>query len=438
MYDPGFEIRARWPHPPKPDERDAAEIGILVGRRFLTRVVDVETGEVRDFLRASAVSLAIWWADNWWRLRWEPIRDYRANSADWRLRHELTSAAGGTTWPPAMIYGVGDRVVVAPIYVGMNIGGPFEYPPIGVSILPGPLYEEGVDAFFREVVAGCVRARDGSPLKALVDQLDEERREPEIAGWRRLEARLGYDPDAAPDGLIETLSDQEQRIGADAIEEAAIGCPGPRAPAVLQEAIAASRASAIMVDLRVAAAVVQTGHVRHSMRATWMEAEDAAAQIRREIGRPHGPLHNNALSEIFDVDWSNVVDAAATASKLPYGARLRDQGSVERIALQTRAGRDRRFELARVLGDAVWSGNVQFGIISRGKTDRQKFQRAFAQSLLCPFSDIQNEVDLTGPTDGQIEAAARRFHVNRRVVRTLLVNKGFLPRETLEEKLDAA
>jgi Zn-dependent peptidase ImmA (M78 family) len=85
----------------------------------------------------------------------------------------------------------------------------------------------------------------------------------------------------------------------------------------------------------------------------------------------------------------------------------------------------------------VWSGPDTFGIVSHAKTDRQKFQRAFAQSLLCPFEDLRYRVDLSGPQDDQIEAAARYYHVHRNVVRTLLVNKGFLPRETLAEQLEA-
>jgi hypothetical protein len=94
--------------------------------------------------------------------------------------------------------------------------------------------------------------------------------------------------------------------------------------------------------------------------------------------------------------------------------------------------------LARFIGDAVWTSDAEFGVVSRAKTDRQKFQRAFAQSLLCPFSELAHHVDLEGPTEAQMDSAARYFHVNARVVRTLLVNKGVLPRETLEEQLEAA
>jgi hypothetical protein len=196
--------------------------------------------------------------------------------------------------------------------------------------------------------------------------------------------------------------------------------------------------SDVKVDLGAAAAAAKPHDNADLTRPTWAVAEDAAARLRRAVSRPDGPLLNKALSEILAINTGSAMGAAPTASGLPYGARLWDRGTVERVALQTRTPHDRRFELARVLGDAVWASNVKLGVISHGKTDRQKFQRAFAQSLLCPFEDLRNYVNLSGPTDDQIERAARRFHVHRNVVRTLLVNKGFLPRETLAEKLEAA
>lgn len=437
--DTSFGIDTRWPQAPQERERDVAEISIHVGERVLTQLLDgTADHQLRDFIRASSVSLASWFADNWWRLRWEPIPDYRTITADWRLRHELTSASGGTAWPPLMIYGVGARVVLAPIAGSIETGGPVEYRPVPVSLLSGQAYEDGIDAFFQRVIATCAHAQDGPALTSLVRQLQGERQDAEAAAWRRLEARLGYDPDAAPEGVIDSLSEQERQVGADAVEEAAVGCPGARAPVVLEQAIAASKASQVNVDLAAAAAAAEPPDHGDLRRPTWMVAEDAAARLRRAVGRPNGPLLNEALSDVLGIPWKSVSSAVATARDLPYGAWLRGKGTAEQIALQTRSAHDRRFELARVLGDAVWSNQARFGIISRGKTDRQKFQRAFAQSLLCPFEDLRNHVDLKGPTDDQIERAARRYHVHRSVVTTLLVNKGFLPRETLGEQLEAA
>jgi hypothetical protein len=63
---------------------------------------------------------------------------------------------------------------------------------------------------------------------------------------------------------------------------------------------------------------------------------------------------------------------------------------------------------------------------------------AVDRSLLCPFSELRKRIDLLGPTEEQIDSAASYFHVRPSVVRTLLVNKGVLPRETLAERLEAA
>jgi hypothetical protein len=91
-----------------------------------------------------------------------------------------------------------------------------------------------------------------------------------------------------------------------------------------------------------------------------------------------------------------------------------------------------------MLGDAIWTQGSLFGVISRAKTDRQKYQRAFAQSLLCPIPDLRNHVNFDEPRMDQIERAAQYFHVHINVVRNLLVYKGVLPRETLDDQLEAA
>jgi Zn-dependent peptidase ImmA (M78 family) len=109
-----------------------------------------------------------------------------------------------------------------------------------------------------------------------------------------------------------------------------------------------------------------------------------------------------------------------------------------RVALQTKTPHDRRFELVRQFADAVWQRDSEFGIVSRSKSDRQKFQRAFGNSLLCPFDDLQRVVDVNDPTPETITAAARRFGVHPSVVRYQLVYKGYLPFENTNEEAEAA
>jgi hypothetical protein len=78
---------------------DTAKISLRVGESVISRIADTEKQTVRDYFRASSTGLALWLADNWWRLRWETIKDFRVPSVDWRLRHELNSASGGACGP---------------------------------------------------------------------------------------------------------------------------------------------------------------------------------------------------------------------------------------------------------------------------------------------------------------------------------------------------
>jgi hypothetical protein len=410
---------------------------IQIGKSVATQLADVESGTVRDYLRASAVTLALWIADNWWRLRWESLRDNRRPSADWRLRHELTSAPGGTIWPPMMIYGSGDFVVVAPAY-GANLSqGPVRFLDLSaVHTIPGSVYEAGVDTFFRSVIDACMQAEDGPALIELVRQLALEREDRDVAAWRSLEARLGFDPDEAPDGLIESLTEMEAWLGEAAVEEAATAAPGAKAQEVLAGVVEASEASEIVADLAVADSIAPK--LSHDQVVPWRQGEAAAEAVRKFIAMPKGPIPNETLGELMATSWVKLRDAPATAQHFPYAARRLKGETTEKLALQTKFSVDRRFELSRVLGDAIWAPNADFGVISRAKTERQKFQRAFAQSLLCPYSDLRNHVDLAEPLDEDIELAATFFNVRPNVVQTLLVNKGVLPRETLEQRLEAA
>jgi hypothetical protein len=77
-------------------------------------------------------------------------------------------------------------------------------------------------------------------------------------------------------------------------------------------------------------------------------------------------------------------------------------------------------------------------VISKAKTDRQKFQRAFAQNLLVPFSDLATRIELANPTALQIQQAAIHYHVHPNVITRLLILEGVLPEETLGERLEAA
>lgn len=427
-----FKFSAAWPK----GSDDVAEISLRVGDRVISRIADTGKHTVRDFFRASSTGLALWLADNWWRLRWETIRDSRFPSVDWRLRHELNSASGGTLWPPVMIFSVGNRIAFAPS-VGKNVvDGPQSYFEFKIGMVAADEYERELDCLFEAVLEHCAKTVDGKALNTLLKQITTERNDPELAAWRRLEACLGFDPDAAPDEIVDALVKLEDVAGEDGVEEAAHAQPGASAAQSLSLAIEATRESKVEVDLSLADSLKRDWNLP-SYASPWEMAEAAATELRSIIGVTRGLLNHTVFADVFKARWDDLKSSTATARKLPYGARIRGEKK-SRVALQTLKPYDRRFELARQFGDAVWQKDTDFGIVSRSKSDRQKFQRAFAHSLLCPFEDLQRVIDVNDPTPEAMQKAARMFGVHPSVVRNQLVYKGYLPFENTNEEAEAA
>lgn len=431
-----FKIDARWPKSASNGERDVAHMSIWAEGEALTRLVDFSAKEEREYFRSSAVSLAFWFADNWWRLRYEALRDNRFPDANWRLHHELTSASGGTRWPPLMFNSTGERVLIAPIFGRPVQEGSLRYIAPEVHSVSGAQFEAGVDDFFSLVLRACANAQDGDALAALVGDLKAERAAPDIASWRRLEARLGYNPDQLPQSLSDRFEQLEVTVGEEGVNEAAAAVPGARSAETLDRALDATRTSGIVVELEVAKAISRS-RIKTGAAAPWQLGEETAHQLRQQQAIPDGPLRSKALSELFAATTAALREPPATARQLAYAARLKDRGSKHKIALQSSAMHDRRFELACVLGDAIWAAS-DFGVVSKAKTDRQKFQRAFAQNLLVPYADLKAHLPNGEPTQDDIDRCARTFHVNPRAIRRLLILKNVIRQETLEEQLEAA
>lgn len=409
---------------------------LRVDDEILTRVSDFGRKEDREFVRGSAVSLSFWLADNFWRLRHESLPDGQPPSTNWRLRHEMTSAAGGTMWPPIMIHSTGERILFAPAFARALDLGALRFELSGIATVSAQVFEDGLDRFFDGVIETCARAVDGTVLKELVGELRKERADPELAAWRRVEAKLGYDPDTVPNEVMTDLAELEGVVGEAALDEAAAATPGQEAGLHLAKALEATRASEVVVDFGIARRMaVDHGRVSPSI-PPWQYGREAAERVRDAAGFGDRPIRAKAFSDLLEVTVDGL-RGRGTARRLPYSARLRERGDRQRIALKSSNQSDRRFELSCALADEIWA-DTDFGIVSKAKTDRQKFQRAFAQNLLVPFSGLEKRIDPISPTESQIEQAAIHYHVHENVIRRLLILEEVLPRETFEQRLEAA
>lgn len=411
---------------PNPDR--ICEVEMRVGDALLTRLVRSGSEDTR--IRVPVGPLAFWFAENWWRLRWEPRA--ATPSDNWRMAHEMSAIGFGHAWPRVTIWGDRDRVMLVARAEPPGIAGPVRFLTNAVVFTPGPDFEATLDRFLEQAI-GIVPATDRDELRALVETLGQERHDAELSRWRRLEAVSGHDPDKAQEELISSLCELETRYRPEDVEEAVAAAPGLNAARTLESALEAAKdAVPVHFDRSLLATRFAGKHVDRLQ--PWVLAETSARQLRRDLGWDTRPLRNLALGELAGVPAGVLRDHTETPRR-PYALRLSRRPSQSTVLLTARWAYDRRFQLARAIGDAIWSDNSEMGPISALSSSRQKFQRAFAAALLCPEEGLREYLGAEDPEDADIAAAARHFHVNEKTVRTVLVNKHLMERQRLGQPL---
>ena len=412
---------------------DPRRISMRLGDACLTRPVRRGSHEPDDWLEAPPVPLAFWFIDNWWRIRWEPA-PYADLNAEWRLAHHLSSVGAGYYWPNVSIWGEGSRVGFA-VHADANNLQPslkFVAQP-RLNYVPSSTVEDAIDRFVGHVLEHVGDASDG--LDAEYRQLQAERTDPTVATWRKLEAMLGFDPDDAPDGLVGGLETLTERYGSEPLQEAALAHQGERATEALNNCIEAAESSNVLVRAPFSFDTLEIN--RSSLQPPWQLAVGAANQLRHRIGVPPGPIRNTRLSEIVGTNVDCLKTRRRSTFDIPYALRLRrETGS--RLALRSTWSHTRRFELCRSLGDIIWSRDDAMCPLSAAKSERQKFQRAFAQGFLCPFADLQAYIDTDEPGEDDIRAAARHFHVSERLIEATLFNNHVIDQASFEQMVDVS
>lgn len=429
-----FEIEIR-----KPSHRDsngAQGIGVRSGHVFFTRLLRNETNETSNYLEARPAQLAFWLVDNWWRLRWEGLPALGAN-ADWRMAHDLSSL-GGTAWPRLYMWGDGTRIGLSSFKDPVGVVGPVQFLEQRLQFISSTDWEAGTDAFLKEVGdESCGFGSDRDALRKLIGELAAERDDLDLSAWRRLEARLGYDVDKSPETVMEALFEFASRFDSEGVEEASQATQGSEAAAILEREIEAARASRLQCDFHPAQKIAANTNWLADENI-WTPAERAARAVRNSAGYSEGPLRNSALSDILGVSKSALQSTrAAPAENLPYGLRLREANR-HVVALRSRRSQSRRFELARALGDVIWTNGSSLGPLAGTTTDRQRFQRNFAQSLLCPISELREFLGTSVIDEEAIEAAAEHYHVNNSLVVRTLQKKHLIPSNSFDHMVEAA
>ena len=417
-----------------------ASLRLLVAGRVATELEDLVAQTLRDDVFISAYPLACFLADNWWRLRWEPA-PARPDAA-WRLRHSLAAVGDGYAWPDVTFASDGEAVQVQVTGSRQSATSPVRYLASYEEWVPAVAFEHAVDRFL-EGVMGRLEAmgqRD-SDLTVSWGEIQKERANPHAARWRRLEAMAGYDPDEAPQAFIEALLGETESAGWPALQE-----------------LAASSRSRALEDLKTLRDALHGRGIRYrvadlkqllrrlphtgadSTRPPWQRAAQAARHARLQWGLDGEVLSNRRLGEILDLPEEALGSGDDATPTAPYSASLRSvESGSDRLILKGRPTTSRRFAACRLIGDRLYGvdDDSPLAAATNAYTARQKFQRAFAQELLCPFDALHEllHLETASPSDDDIEGAAEHFQVSPLLVRTTLVNRHVLSRDVLDEAM---
>jgi hypothetical protein len=409
-----------------------AAIGVLCNDRFLSEGRDGFVNRIRSGPLASAYHLAEWLAWNWWRLRWEPV----SQAPDWAFAHRMATIGEGYVWPNISIFSDGERTTLIAKPTSDRPETTFRYISDRTEIVPSPVFESAVDQFIGQVV-GQLRAErvPETNLDRLWSELTKERRNRHTARRRKLEALLGCEPDEADLSAIEQLLADALVLGERAVEELAADKAQGGAPLTANDLKVIAESHGYATAPRDSVRLTTRSFPQLRDVPPWKLGADAACALRAQAGLGDGPISNDQLAQLAGIDHRALTDEQHGNA---ISFTLDENEAVGSIVLRSPRPTNRRFEVARLLGDRiVASPKGRLHAATRSYTYRQKMQRSFAAELLSPFAAVDAMLSQDYSPEAQADAA-ELFQVSELTIRTLLVNHRRLEREDFDEDLGEA
>jgi hypothetical protein len=399
-------------------------------RTPLTEVEDRLAMTVRPYIHVPASAVAGWLLANWWRLRWEPSPGDATPSFSWRRAHSMAAIGGGYAWPAVELVSDGEFVQLrSHAEPATDVAG-VRYLNGATVNVPVRDFEAAVDSFVHQVESRLVtcapQEREISELRA---ELAEERSDNDLSRRCRLQALAGIDPGEAPAGWLWRADALAEGVGGAAADEVMAALPRLNGDlGIAEEAIEAIRRSPAAVDLSGLGAPAASAS---GAELPWQRATRLAADLRRRLGIPAGPIDDRRLGDLLRVRLPLETSGKAQRD-LAGGFRNGAGPNRTSVLVPTWRAESQRFYLGRVIACALVAPSSQaFLPVTGASTALQKFERAFSQELLCPWSDLDPFTDEHGVDDEGVAEAAERFGVSQKLVLTTLVNRGKLPRERL-------
>ena len=417
--------------------RTSALIEMRFGSENATRYEDEWSQSVQHGVRVSAYPIALWLASSWWRIRWEPLQsrirlapDEISADGDWRMSHELPAAGYGFIWPQLVFASDGEAVRVSCRPSPALSLEPVRYLSEFDAVVPADEFERETDSFLDLVLRRLDNLGD-TDLHVLWREVLAERADPNQATARRLEARLGYDPDEAPPTLLEQLVELASRAGVGAADEIAPACAGSQPKETLDEIMGLALRPGVTGRITIPA----KANVGGGSFPPWETARSLAHAVRESLSLGTQQLDDGRLAEILQIGADHLTGSGNSYAHAPMGLAVRTgTGNDLKLLFRKKNRPARRFEAARFIADHLCAQESDRWLpITDAATARQKLQRAFAAEFLCPIDALRNYLG-NEFAEGAFEDAAEHFGISEIAIKSHLANHRLIPRTLVDSQ----
>ena len=417
------------------------QLEISVGDRLLTGLLEHNKDMFKhQYSKGPFVPgyhLAEWFATHWWRLRWEPnskATNYASHGShldnsvySWNLSHRMSDIGEGHIWPN-IIFNCDGYLCEVTSHKSTDRFAPIKYLGSDPTYLQASNWEAAVDGFVTHVMSLLDAAiLHDTDLHVAWQELGQERNNEDLARYRRIEALLGFDVDEGNEEYIDDIIKDAKDLGFDAVAELATGAGSTQTSASDIRDISEELGDVVNVEDGVPLSpsdfpdVSGWGH-----DAAWRIGKLFAHSVRHKANLPDGPVSNQALTSLVGASASVVEPYGTSDNSVPFSWVYGLNDSQARVVLWGRMPTNRRFNMARVIGDWVF-GIAQcvsaepLSPATMSYSYRQKAQRSFAAELLCPWHAAKEYFE--GSYDHEdIEQVATLFQVSKMVVDNVLEN----------------
>jgi hypothetical protein len=282
------------------------------------------------------------------------------------------------------------------------------------------------------------RMPDELELHQLRTELREERTDPELAHACKLQALVGIHPGEAEPNWLASAKQLAMEAGPTAGDEVIAASTTMRDHlAGVYRAVEAMRASPWVARLEPSV----DAPLKAGGELPWQRGRRLAAVFRAKLGTETGPIPTSVLEELLETKFAAIAPTTALQAvpgSRPLAGGYRNGGHHGRTSILVPSSRlvNQRFFVSRLVGAALVSDPSDHVLpVSDVSTALQKFERSFAQELLCPWAELDAFTDERGTDEDSVLEAAEYYEVSEYLVISTLVNNNKLSRSRLPVEL---